>query len=355
MVSVDIAAALLRSLFCGPPRKHKRMAVFLAASDETSGGNALSMYHFAGWIAPEPDWSFYFTPAWKERVLDGPPRIPYLHMTEIRSKAWRDQWTITEVDADERLDEAARVIDHMGSLYPLMITIDGSVFMPLYKEHRMIGVSGRGKDFQPDFLAFVAYVYAVLAYVHAKHTSAEKVDFLVENNSEITKEIHQLYKSMPTALTHIRAPELIPLLGEFLPAGKDRAPLQAADYLCWHSRRADSNTLDDVRDARRFGVIASRKGFRLIVPKSVLTGLAESFREHGLTNEQVEGIRELRQHNVRTRKRSTQRAKSRTGNGKRRKEKKREVKSKPSASDHEGDEKDEKGVVFPTLPVSSAK
>lgn len=280
------------------------MAVFLAASDETSGGNAFSMYHYAGWIAPEPDWSFYFRPAWQERVLDGPPNIPYLHMTEMRSQLWREKWRITETEVDERLDEAARVIDTMGSLYPLMITIDGSVFTPLYKEHKMIGVSGRQKDFQPDFLAFVAYVYAVLGYVHAKHPNAEKVDFLVENNSEITKEIHQLYKNMPIALNHVRAPELIPLLGEFLPAGKDRVPLQAADYLCWHSRRADSNTLDDLRDARRFGTIASRKGFRLIVPKSVLTGLAESFRKHGLTNEQVKGIRKFRQHNARTNKRS---------------------------------------------------
>jgi hypothetical protein len=266
------------------------MAVFLAASDETSDGNALSMYHYAGWIAPEPDWSFYFTPAWQERVLEGPPRIPYLHMTEIRSKAWRKRWGISEAEADERLDEAARVIDHMGSLYPLMITIEGSVFIPLHKENKMIGVSGGKKDFQPDFLAFVAYVYAVLAYVNTKHPNAEKVDFLVENNSEISKEIHSLYENMPNALTHVRAPQLIPLLGEFLPAGKDRIPVQAADYLCWHSRRADSNTLDDIRDARRFGTIASRKGFRLTLPTSVITGLAESFKKHGLTNEQVRNV-----------------------------------------------------------------
>jgi hypothetical protein len=289
------------------------MAVFLAASDETSGGNVLSMYHYAGWIAPEPDWSFYFTPAWQERVLEGPPKIPYLHMTNIRSRAWREKYGINEWEADERLDEAARVIDQMGSLYPLLITINGSIFTPLYKGHKMIGVSGGGKDFQPDFLAFVAYVYAVLAYVHAKHPSAEKVVFLVENNSEITKDIHQLYRSMPTALTHIGAPELIPLLGEFLPGSKERIPLQAADYLCWHSRRADSNTLDDMRDARRFGTIASRKGFRLTVPTSVITGLAESYRTHGLTNEQVKGIRQLRPHHARLNERHIQRHKSRSG------------------------------------------
>lgn len=266
------------------------MAVFVAASDETSGGNVFSVYHYAGWIAPEPDWTLYFAPAWQERVLDGPPKIPYLHMTEMRSKAWRNQYGITEADAEERLDEAARVIDQMGSFFPLMFTINGADFNPLYKEHKVIVASGGSKDFQPDFLAFIAYAYGVLKYVHDKHPSAEQVDFLVENNSEITKHIYEFYKSMAGALNHIGAPELIPLLGRFLPGGKDRVPLQAADYLCWHSRRADSDTLDR-RDAARFGTIASRKGARLIIPKEVMTGLSDSFRKHGLTKGQLNRIR----------------------------------------------------------------
>jgi hypothetical protein len=254
------------------------MAVFVAASDETTGGTALSPYHYAGWIAPEPDWSNFFAPAWQERVLDGPPKIPYLHMTEIRSRAWRNEYGITEADADERLDEAARVIDQSESLFPLMFTIDISVFEPLYKEHKMIAASGGVKDFQPDFLAFVAYAFGVLRYVHTNHPSAEKVDFVVENNSEITKHIHDLYECFPIGLNHVGQPELIPLLGEFFPGGKDRVPLQAADYLCWHCRRADSDALDDERDARRFGTIANRKGVRIHLPTSVLIGLSESFR-----------------------------------------------------------------------------
>jgi hypothetical protein len=29
-----------------------------------------------------------FAPAWQERVLDGRPQIPYLHVTEIRRREW---------------------------------------------------------------------------------------------------------------------------------------------------------------------------------------------------------------------------------------------------------------------------
>jgi hypothetical protein len=282
------------------------MAVFIAASDETSGGDTSSPFHYAGWIAPEPDWTLYFTPAWQERVLVGPPEIPYLHMTDMRSKAWREKYGISESDAEDRLDAAAILISQLGSLFALMFTVNRAEFNPLYKEHKVIVASGATTDFQPDFLAFVCYAYGVLKYVHDKHPDAEKVDFLVENNRDITKHINEFYKVMPNALNYIGAPELIPLLGEFLPGGKDRAPLQAADYLAWHSRRADSDTLDE-RSSRRFNTIGTRKGYHLTIPTDVLTGLSDSYKKHGLTNEQLKGIRELRPQNARTNEPSARR------------------------------------------------
>lgn len=294
------------------------MAVFLAVSDETYGGDVFSFYHFAGWIAPEPDWSQFFVPAWQERVLDGPPRIEYLHMTEMRSRAWREKWKITEIDMDERLDEAARVIDQSGSLYPLNITIDSSKFRPLYKDHKVKLPSGGSKVFQPDFLAFVAYAHAVLGKIHMKNPEAEKVDFVVENNSDITKYIHELYKTLPAALEYIGAPELIPLLGDFSPAGKECIPLQAADYLCWHLRRAQAQTLDD-RDSRRWNTISARKGFNLPVSTSLLTGLSEAFTEKAKEDEATNTIREIRRCHAKTDKRSSQHDKGKAGRGKDRK------------------------------------
>ena len=293
------------------------MAVFVAASDESSGAG---LYHYAGWLAPEPDWSLYFTPAWQDRVLNGPPKIPYLHMTEMRSKAYRAKWGLSELEADDRLDEAARVIDTLGSLYPFKLTIDSSIFSPLYKPHKMIVESGAWKEFKPDFLAFTAYVFAVLCQVNFKYPEAEKVDFLVENNSEITKHIHELYKTMPVALNHIKRPDLVPLLGEFIPGGKDRVPLQAADYLCWHSQRADAQTLDDERDLRRWNTISHRKGFNLPLPMDVLTKLAESFTKHGKEeHETTKRIRQIRHNDATVNAGSAQRDKSRTGRGKGRK------------------------------------
>jgi hypothetical protein len=289
------------------------MAVFIAASDETSGANAFGLYHYAGWLAPELDWTRFFTPAWQQRVLDGPPTIPYLHMTQVRSRKWRAQVGINDADMDERLDEAARVIDTMGSLYPLKLTIDASVYRPLYKPHKMLAASGGQKEMQPDFLAFASYAFAVLLHVHLRYPEAEKVDFLVENNSEITKHIHELYKSLPASLNHIGRPELVPLVGEFIPGGKERVPLQAADYLCWHSQRNDAQTLSDVRDLRRWNTIASRKGFNLTLTTDLLTILAKKFTEYGKENETTNGIRGVRQGHARPSERVPQRDKGRSG------------------------------------------
>jgi len=289
------------------------MAVWVAASDETSGGNKFSKYHYAGWLAPERDWYDFFAPAWKERVLDGPPKIPYLHMTEMRSRAWREKHGITALQVDDRLDLAADLIRQMYSLYPLNITIDGSVFAPLYKKFKVLSKSGHGaKDFQPDFLAFVSYAYAVLLGVSKKFPEAEKVDFLVENNSEITKHIHELYETLPESLTGVGHPELVPLMGEFNPAGKDRVPLQAADYLCWHLRRADAQTLD-LRDTARWNTIASRKGFSWEMPKKVLIDLAKAFRKREKENAKADRVRKLRQNNARPNKSAARGIKSRIG------------------------------------------
>ncbi|HEX3351824.1 MAG TPA: hypothetical protein VHS34_03295 [Terriglobales bacterium] len=292
------------------------MAVFIAASDETSGGNALSTYLYSGWVMPESDWFNCFTPAWQERVLDGPPKIPFLHMTDMRKKTWREKWKVTELDADERMDEAARVIDHMGSMYPVTISIDGEMFQSLYKTHKFLSASGGVKDFQPDFLAFLPYVYVVLLNLNKRNPEAEKVDFMVENNSQITKHIYELYQAMAAALTHIGASNLIPLLGGFLPVDKTRVPVQAADYLCWHARRAKAETLTDKRDLRRWNTISHRTGVYYEMERDVMFGLAEAFNEYGRENEKPNGVREVRQYNAKNNEYPARRDKSKAGRGK---------------------------------------
>jgi hypothetical protein len=54
------------------------VAVYVAFSDEASVRNTEGEFFVAGYVASELEWP-WVARAWQERVLDGPPRIPYLH------------------------------------------------------------------------------------------------------------------------------------------------------------------------------------------------------------------------------------------------------------------------------------
>jgi hypothetical protein len=302
------------------------MAVFLSASDEGGGANHLCQFEVTGWLAPEEDWSRFFSPAWQSRVLDGPPCIPYLHVTEIRSKKFRAKYGLTQLAADDRLNEAASVIGAMGSLYPVRIALDGGLFRQVFSSHKLLAVSGGVKRYEPDYYAFTTYVYAVLCRVKTRHPEAEKVDFIVENKAGITKHLSDFYDSMPNALRHIGRQDLIPLVGEFIPGSKERVPLQAADFLCWHTQRADAQNLT-LHDWRRWIPMAQKKGFSFTVTKDLLTGLADAFENHGkkqgARNERAIGVRQLGQNNPRFDESSTRRDKGRTRRGKGRRNKKK--------------------------------
>lgn len=131
------------------------MAVFVSGSDETTGSDGRGLVSYMGYLAPESDWTSYFAPAWDGRVLAGPPRIPYLHMTEIRSPKWRTEYGLSRYAADCRVDAAVKVIDQMGSLYPVSSTVDGTAFRQLVKARVPRGKGHVGMR-QPDFYAFSA-------------------------------------------------------------------------------------------------------------------------------------------------------------------------------------------------------
>jgi hypothetical protein len=237
------------------------MAVFVSGSDETAGKTKRDTFLFAGWVAPEEDWSRFFAPAWQERVLDGPPKIPYLHMTEMRSAKWRDKYGISKLDADDRIDEAITLIDTMPTLYPVGMRVDAGHLRDRFVTTKVkMSATTKPIAYEPDFTCFLAYVWVVLNYVDRHYEDAEKVDFVVEQNGVITKYIQDFHSTIPQALTALGSPALARLVGELIPGGKDRVPLQAADVLCWHTARARHPETMDLADKRRYFRISRLKG-----------------------------------------------------------------------------------------------
>ena len=234
------------------------MAVFVAASDESSGRTPKDPFYFAGWVGLEEDWSRFFIPAWQERVLDGPPSIPYLHMTEIRSPEWRSKYGLTRLQAEDRVDAAFTLLDTMATLYPVGIHVNAGLFRDKFADSKVVAPKRKGRPFDPDYLCFLGYAFHILEYIAHEYPDAEKVDFIVERNGVIPRYIQEFHSQIPNCLRALGDPSLAELVGELIPGDKTRVPLQAADVLCWHTARPAESM--GIEDRRRYAKFAHRRG-----------------------------------------------------------------------------------------------
>lgn len=296
------------------------MAVFLAASDESDGGHHRSTFWYGGWVGPEQDWFNYFSPAWQEHVLDAEPKIPYLHMVDIRDPKWLKEHGVSWIQAQGKLDTAALLLDQMGSLYPIALHTSAGKFLDAHGKKKVIKNPGdkKPKRFLVDHFSFNAWVLSVLHYVHLRHPESEKVDFMVERKDGVWEKLKEFYEGLASGLDHINRPELKKYMGDFIPVGKDRAPVQMADMLCWHASRANLGLLKG-RDAMRGALIFSRKGKSIPLEDDLHVDLAKAFAEK--MNEGEDRVREVRRDDAGTDKSSSRRTKDRTGRGKGRKTK----------------------------------
>jgi len=235
------------------------MAIFVSGSDESSGKTGRDHFYLGGFIAREKDWDDFFAPAWQERVLEGPPAIPYLHMTDIRSRQWRDKYGLTRSAADHRVDEAFALIRTMGTLYPIGTYLDAGYFRDRTAKLKMVVSTGGAKAFEPDYICFLAYAVMVLDYLDKCHPEAEKVNFIVERKGDVTKHVQEFHSHMARHLEALGSPSLSRLVGALIPGDKALVPLQAADLLCWHSARSKSKDMD-AASCRHYAAIAHNPG-----------------------------------------------------------------------------------------------
>lgn len=213
---------------------------FICCADETSDENPRKALYYGGFVAPEEDWQ-YFESAWRERVLDRRPSIPYLHMTETRSKAWRAQHRISATEVTGRIDEAACIIRSAGALMPIVFRVGVSEFRDLiagpFRHVRALR--------QPDYVAFRLFAYSVMDCVHSRYGAGHTVDFKVEENSTITKTLRAVHEDLAASLR-----ESIPRFSgmaegrQLQIVSKEDIAAQAADVFLWHARNGFNGTLD---------------------------------------------------------------------------------------------------------------
>jgi hypothetical protein len=254
-------------------RYYGEMSLFLASSDESSDQHG--RFLFSGWVAAAEEWSRFFCPAWQEWVLDGPPAIPYLHMTDMRSTKWREQHGVSRLDAEDRVNHAIALVDQMEPLYPVGVLVNAAYLRKRFSQAKVktLQFITKPRPFDPDYVCFLFFAFIVLNYVNVHHPQAERVNFLVERNGPITRHMQDFHCTIAQALEGLGSGTLAQLVGEMIPGGKNDIPLQAADVLCWHTIRARRPETMDLADRRRYGLIARRKG---------------TFQE--LSNEQIEQL-----------------------------------------------------------------
>jgi hypothetical protein len=246
------------------------VTVLLAALDEAK--NTKGDFILGGWVGPQDDWKNYFIPAWKERVLAGPPRIPYLHMSEIWGEDWQDRYKMTGSDAFWRVEEAATVLRTTGSLYPITAGIRVDQFQSiLVQPLKRVGRFGELVE-QPDYLCYIAYSLLVLQYVNQMFPQATKVNILVERSDATTRRIKGFHRHLHHFLGAF--PHLLKLRGSLKASGKRSIPLQAADTLCWYEQRGLSGR-GTRAERRRAWMIGSRQGYRHMHTPEFLKDLSD--------------------------------------------------------------------------------
>jgi hypothetical protein len=260
------------------------MAVFVSAADESYDAGR---FFYGGWAAPVTDWEGVFADAWNERVLAGPPQIPYLHMTDIRDWDWQREHGLTPWEADRRVESAAQVLRSTGSLVPVIWFVDRDDYAGTVRQPFVPAENRKRVPLEPDYILFLYCALTQLDSLYEQYkTELQRVDFWVERNDRISRNMAGFHRSLLSALPYINRPHLVPLVGEFREVGKERIPAQAADVLTWHARNAHRGKLDKAGWRRYWrmteggNTARGRFGHRRQIPPDALRQLEERLAQH---------------------------------------------------------------------------
>lgn len=229
------------------------MPRYLAAMDESGSGRD---FVSGGFVAPVDVWDEHFSPAWDERVLAGPPRIPFLHMVDARDRDWCKEHGLSGWDMERRIDEAAAVIRSTGPLALISSTLNADHLRKqlggtqLVMPTKQPGVYGM----EPDYIGFLNFAHVTLIWVSQYQPDADRVDFVVERKQDISRRFKDFYKDLKAHLEELDLPEVARLVGELRDGAKEEPPLQAADFALWHMQRIGAGRAERA-DHRRFGKI----------------------------------------------------------------------------------------------------
>lgn len=211
--------------YARPYRLNKPLAFIHAYIDDSVSQVGKRRLFMAGFMNRAEAWAL-FADAWAEE-LKAHPKIEYLKMAEAQGlkgqfKGWRRE------DVDEKLRGLARVISHFKPV-SFEFTVDCEDYIRIVKP-----ASPRGLG-NPYFSCSLA-VISGLSRAVAQHKGKTPIKFIFDRQDGVDDDVRLAFESLKEQLPK-RARELIS--GE--PSFEDDklvTPLQAADMIAWHLRRA---------------------------------------------------------------------------------------------------------------------
>jgi len=232
-----LAEALTRSLSCGAWPLEGRVSVYVSYSDETGSADGKGHFLVAGYGASEKEWP-EFAQQWSEQIIQSTPRIPYLHMVEIRSRAWREKIGITKDEADEKVRRAVKLILSTAFLEPYIGTLNEVDYAALKKFFLKKGYSIPRHQGVADIPCFFTYAFSLIHNVAVNKPNVRRINFVISNKQNVEKYIQRDVREAMIAYFENTSPHLATLFGDVIPLSMvDHMPLQAADVLCWHLQR----------------------------------------------------------------------------------------------------------------------
>jgi hypothetical protein len=234
------------------------LSVYVSYSDESSVMDGKGQFIIAGVVADERYWPT-FSRRWAEEILDTVPKIPYVHMIDLRSKEWRYEHGLCWEQQLQKVNQAIKIICEEKSVGVFMGSMPEARWTAFKNRVEAEGTSiGRHKGLA-DYPCFTTYVTAVLNQVaYDLQGHLQKISFVVSRKRYAS---HYLQTDVKTAIDRkLKAdhPELAIFFGDIIPLSmEDHPPLQAADVVCWHLNRAYAEKLEgseiDSANTKRLG------------------------------------------------------------------------------------------------------
>jgi hypothetical protein len=290
-VNGNLAAAMTRALSCGVWPQEGRVSVYVSYTDESeSRDQKRGKFLIGGYVADELKWP-EFSKRWSEEIITSSPTIPYLHMVDIRSEAWRAKHGITRLQADEKVKRAIQIISQTDFICGYFAPISEPAYLKALQVFLDVGPKGEKNHSKIDYLCFVAYSLHLIKNLSAEHPDLRKVVFNISRKKIISHHLQtDLYDAMVAYLRTFN-PAVAKLFGDVVPLiMENHMPLQAADVLCWHVQRLYAKRESEEPEVKRNTVLLMQKNlYKLQIADSALETLADDIRRIAAQEENIDG------------------------------------------------------------------